>query len=577
MHCWGACGSGQPALVRGGSTTPPCRSQGAPRTLSLPRRAGLSSAQAAEVRTALQSVPRVSLDADFSLEGEVGDITQGDVVTCTARVVLQRSSHQHSGALPLTSCQPASDTLDPCSRRHAASVGACRQGAGSPSDAGCQAQAQAQPLALPLWLGQPACAALWHGTERQRQPQSTAGSVMHTCLAAFQVNVQSRSWQAGFDSCMRWLSGSPVRGPDARAGRPDCVRAVSSISSAGGGQLGAGLRAQLPGHAPGALVLRAGQRGGQRSPGRHAGQPAQSRGCGRGERTRGCARRPCMQHQPLPAGLSPRAAHRWRACRGHRPSWTEHCPANFRQPGSTAACCAGKRRALTDGKAADGKANGALHGDEGAQLPAPGLPAPEPCPMLPCSSLTGLARSSCMHVHASVAGAWHHAGATPGCARADEGQVVDLKFIAPPQGVHNLTLLCMSGVQPPLHPMAARPLPENDGRANVLCSLGCGRDVLQSTVRLPLLQEGCIPSHASRLLTSSSPCPCQCHECAGKAELPELRRLLDRLRCGRRPQAARGREVARGEGGPGGWQGACGRARAAGVGRRRHCASRLRC
>ena len=59
------------------------------------------------MHTALEALPTVEVEADFSLDGETGDIAEGDIVTCTARAVLHRASHQHSGAL-LAPCQPCS-------------------------------------------------------------------------------------------------------------------------------------------------------------------------------------------------------------------------------------------------------------------------------------------------------------------------------------------------------------------------------------------------------------------------------------------------------------------------------------
>ena len=51
--------------------------------------------------TAMVSVPTVVLsEVACGLEGEEGDVMEGDIVTCSARVVLTRPSHSHTGFHP---------------------------------------------------------------------------------------------------------------------------------------------------------------------------------------------------------------------------------------------------------------------------------------------------------------------------------------------------------------------------------------------------------------------------------------------------------------------------------------------
>ena len=60
--------------------------------------AGLSDRQAEEVGTSMLSVPAVTLsDVGCGLDGEDGEVMEGDIVTCSARVTLSRPSHSLTG------------------------------------------------------------------------------------------------------------------------------------------------------------------------------------------------------------------------------------------------------------------------------------------------------------------------------------------------------------------------------------------------------------------------------------------------------------------------------------------------
>ena len=60
---------------------------------------GLTEAMAEAVGTCLLSIPTVTLsDVVCGLEGDEGEVMEGDLVTCTVDVTLTRPSHSHSGA-----------------------------------------------------------------------------------------------------------------------------------------------------------------------------------------------------------------------------------------------------------------------------------------------------------------------------------------------------------------------------------------------------------------------------------------------------------------------------------------------
>lgn len=60
--------------------------------------AGLTQQQAEDAGTSLLSIPSVTIsEVTCGLEGEEGDVMEGDVVTCTAQVTLSRPSHSQSG------------------------------------------------------------------------------------------------------------------------------------------------------------------------------------------------------------------------------------------------------------------------------------------------------------------------------------------------------------------------------------------------------------------------------------------------------------------------------------------------
>ena len=71
--------------------------------------AGLKPAQAEEVVTSLHSIPVVSVTAaEFVVEGEEADapVMEGDVVTCSLRLMLSRPAHRQPGELHLPSWHP---------------------------------------------------------------------------------------------------------------------------------------------------------------------------------------------------------------------------------------------------------------------------------------------------------------------------------------------------------------------------------------------------------------------------------------------------------------------------------------